>query len=222
MQFVYSENAKRSMLNIEGEIYKYLFKVRRHKIDDLIEFRNLIDSNLYQYRVIQIDKREAILKLVNSIERDIKPQKYLEIGWCIIDTKVIEKTLPMLNEIGVSKISFIYCDLSQKKFKIDIGRLNKILINSNQQCGRTNLIEFELFKNLNEFLNARDEVTVLNFSNRYIEDKANIKTLLIGCEGGFSKNEMERFKSYDIVGFKTDSILRSESAVLSASAKILI
>ena len=152
MQFTYNENSKQEVLNITGESYKYLFKVRRHKLNEVINFRNLIDTNIYEYRVIDINRREATLKLIDSYEKRIEPNRFLEIAWCMIDSKSIEKVLPSLNEIGVSRISFIYCDRSQRNFKLNMDRLKTILINSNQQCGRSNFIEFEIFASLDEFI----------------------------------------------------------------------
>ena len=36
-----------------------------------------------------------------------------------METKNIEKVLPTLNEMGVHEITFIYCERSQKSFKVD-------------------------------------------------------------------------------------------------------
>ncbi|XPV83979.1 MAG: RNA methyltransferase PUA domain-containing protein [Halarcobacter sp.] len=44
-------------MQIDNETYKYLFKARRHKIEDEIYFRNLDDKNIYLYKVIEISDR---------------------------------------------------------------------------------------------------------------------------------------------------------------------
>lgn len=222
MQFVYDENASQNFLTIENENYKYLFKVRRHKMGEIINFRNLIDKNIYEYKVIDVNKREARLEFQKSYEKEIIPNKYLEIAWCVIEPKIIEKTLPHLNEIGVSKISFIYCERSQKNFKINFDRLKSILINSNIQCGRSNFIEFETFKSLDEFISSRDDFFILDFCDKKISSDLNIKTILIGSEGGFSKIERDKLKNFSSVGFDSNLILRSETAVTAVASKILI
>jgi len=152
MQFVYEKEASSPILKIEGENYKYLFRVRRKKVGDILEFRNLIDSKLYSYKVTSIDKKSATLELIYGEEKIVAPKKELTIGWCIIDPKNIEKVLPSLNEIGVTKIVFIRCAYSQANFKIKKDRLDKILINSNQQCGRSNLMNIEFASSLYHFL----------------------------------------------------------------------
>ena len=223
MQFTYNQNSKQDILNIDGDNYKYLFKVRRHKLNEVINFRNLIDNNIYEYKIIEINRREAILKLINQYEKQIEPKKFLEIAWCMIDLKSIEKVLPSLNEIGVSKISFIYCDRSQRNFKLNMDRLKSILINSNQQCGRSSFIEFELFNSLDEFILKRDNITLLDFCDNLIDSKDNnIDTILIGNEGGFSESEREKMSEFKKVGFDTNLILRSESAVVAFASKLLI
>ena len=63
----------------------------------------------------------------------------------------------------------------------------------------------------------------LDFSKVCIEYKKNeIKTLVVGCEGGFSKKEREKFNKDFIVGFNSNLILRSETALISASSKIIL
>jgi len=49
-----------------------------------------------------------------------------------------------------------------------------------------------------------------------------LKSVVVGCEGGFSDDEIKLFKSDDIVGFSTPLILRSQTAVCAVSSKILL
>jgi len=69
----------------------------------------------------------------------------------------------MLNEIGVGKISFIYCKRSQKNFKPDIDRFMRILQSSSMQCGRTDIISLEIIDSLGEFVARYPECAVLDF-----------------------------------------------------------
>lgn len=148
-----------------------------------------------------------------------KPQKFFHIAWCIIDPKNIEKTLPSLNEIGVRKISFVYCDFSQKNFKLKLDRIKKILINSCQQCGRSDLMEIEIINSSKEFFEKYKNFSVLNFNGKEIHSSNITHPVLIGPEGGFSKEEEKKFDEiYKLKGF----ILRSESSACAISAKILL
>lgn len=222
MQFVYDRACGDENLTVDGDIYKYLFKARRHKVDEVISFRNLQNSYIYFYKVITISKKEAILQLDSKVEKIVESSKKLHIIWCMVDTKTVEKQLPYLNELGVDKISFIYCDYSQKNFKPNFEKFEKILINSSQQCGRSSIITLNMIDSLEEFLIANNNTYMLNFSEKNISAVDDIQTIIVGCEGGFSLDEIEKFDKEKIVGLNSKLILKSETAITAIASKILV
>lgn len=223
MQFSYHNDASCDILEIESDLYKYLIKARRHKVDDEIAFRNLKDEFIYYYKIISIDRRKAICQLISSEKKIVENSKKLHIGWCIVDPKTVEKSIASLNELGVDKITFIYCEYSQKNFKQNFEKLEKILINSSSQCGRSSIIELDTCDSLESFLQKNEDAYLLDFSKTCIDDKKDeINTFVLGCEGGFSSCEREIFNKQKIVGFNSNLILRSETAIISAASKILI
>lgn len=222
MQFVYHEEASKSLLNIEEELYKYLIKVRRHSLNDVIAFRNLKDNNVYDYKVELISKKSATLSLVKTQEYPCELKQNIHLAWCVVDTKTIEKELPYLNELGVQKLSFVYADYSQKNFKLNFDKYTKILINSCQQCGRSSLMQFEVFNSVDEYIKAYPQSCMFNFSQSSIENSLPIQSIIIGCEGGFSKREVALFDAAKIVGVNSNLILRSETAITVVAAKLLV
>ena len=223
MLYLYHKEAGASTLTLTGEEHRYLFKVRRHKANEKLHLRNLEDGYLYTYEVVSIDKRSVVLSLLSKTLHEVKPPRSLHIGWCVIDPKSIEKVLPSLNEMGVGKITFIYCQRSQKSFKPDFKRLEKILINSSQQSGRSKMMALETAETLESFLEEHPESYMLNFSETSIDTvREHIETLVIGCEGGFTDEETSLFAKERIVGFTTPLVLKSESAACAAAAKILL
>ena len=222
MQFVYHENAGQTLLSIEEELYKYLIKVRRHNINDVIGFRNLKESNLYEYQVESISKKNALLTLIKTQECVVEAKQTIHLAWCVVDPKTIEKELPYLNELGVQKLSFVYADYSQKNFKLNFEKYTKILINSCQQCGRSSLMQFEVFNSIDEYLKVYPQTYMFNFSQKSIEDSLPIQSIIIGCEGGFSKREIGLFDDSKIVGVNSNLILRSETAITLVASKLLI
>lgn len=223
MQFLFSDDAGKENLKIKGEEYKYLFKVRRHEAGDTLYFRSRTKSEeLHKYEVVSLDGRSALLEWVSTETKEVKSDKELHIAWCVIDPKSVEKVLPSLNEIGVSKISFIYCARSQKNFKTDLQRYERILETSSQQCGRSKAIVFEVFKTLDAFLEVHPETVVLDFCDEVLGCKDEIKTVLIGCEGGFSEEERQKVEKLKRFRLDTPMILRSESAVMAIASKVLL
>ena len=223
MQFIYDKNAKNELLKIEDENYNYIVKARRHKLDDILDFRNLEDDFLYSYKISQIDKKSLFLNLLKKEKRVIENSKKIHLGWCIVDPKTIYENIASLNELGVDKITFVYSDFSQKNFKINFEKLEKILINSSSQCGRSSIIKLDIYKNIDTFIADNPDTYFLDFSQTSIDSKVlDIKTLMIGTEGGFSKRERELFNKNFIVGFSSNLILKSQTAIISATSKIIL
>ena len=223
MVFLFQKDAGKDLFTLKNEDFKYLIKVRRHVVGDEISFRSKDDLGLlYTYKIVSIQNRSLDVKLIDVKTLSVESKKKLHIGWCVIDTKSIEKVLPMLCEIGVSKISFIFCDRSQKNFKLDFKRFERILEASMQQCGRSSFIEFDTFKNIEEFISRFPQTKVFDFCDKVLDDYVDIDTVLVGCEGGFSKDEREFLKNKDVFRLDTPMVLRSESAVVAVASKVLL
>lgn len=222
MLYLYQKEAGQPQLTLLGDEHRYIFKVRRHKVDDTLYLRNLEDGLLHRYLITYIDKRSVILELQESQTLEIKAKVPLHIGWCLIEPKNIEKVLPSLNEMGVEKITFIYCKRSQKSFKVDFKRLEKILLNSSQQSGRSELMQLEMADDLETFLDKYPHSKMLNFSENNFISNEGFDTIVIGCEGGFHEEEIALFDKNNIVGFDTPLVLKSESAACAVASKILL
>jgi len=218
MQYLYHKEAGASSLTLSGDEHRYIFKVRRHREGEVIALRNLDEVRVYFYKINSLDKKKAQLFLEKSEVLEVVAKRKLHIGWCVIDPKSIEKVLPTLNEMGVDAITFIYCSRSQKSFKPDFKRLEKILLNSSQQCGRSSLLKLSISNSLEGFLSENPETVMMNFSEQSLTEKSNVSTIVIGCEGGFTSDEMALFKSEK----DTPLILKSESAVCSVASKLLL
>lgn len=221
MQFVYHPNAGIQTLSVDIREYEHIFKVRRISVGEKLQWRNLEDVFIYEYEIYKIGKKEAELELIVKTELPLLPSKVLHVGWSIIDPKIIEKTLPMLNELGVSKISFVYAEFSQKSHKLDLERIKRILINSSQQCGRSLLMHIEVFSTLQSYIDAYPQSYILDFSETKLKETEKISSILIGPEGGFSQKERMLLQNQSIVGLTCNTILRSETAVVAATSKIL-
>jgi len=222
MLYLYHADAGQATLHLEGDEHRYIFKVRRHKVDGTLYLRNLKDGLLHRYLISTLDKKSAHLTLQESSTFEVKAKQSLHIGWCVIDPKSVEKILPSLNEMGVEKITFIYCKRSQKSFKLDFKRLEKILLNSSQQSGRSEMMQLEMAEDLQQFLTDYPQSKMLNFSENNFIGNTSVETLVIGCEGGFHDDEVTFFSKENIVGFDTPLVLKSESAVCAVASKILL
>ena len=222
MQYLYHPDAGLATLDLEGDDHRYLFKVRRHHAGEQVHLRSG-DDILYTYTIDILDKKAAHLTLIDQILLPIHAAHTLHIGWGQIDPKSIEKVLPMLNEMGVGQLTFFPCARSQKNFRLDHARIQKILLNSSQQCGRTRPMILEEVESLEAFLVAHPEAKLLHFSKaQTLSCTREDTTLILGPEGGFTDTEIARFAPERIVGIGTPMILRSESAAVAAVARVLL
>lgn len=221
MQFVYHPSAGLQTLKVDTREYEHIFKVRRIAAGEVLHWRNLEDAFVYDYEIAHIGKKEAQLELVAKKELSLLPSKVLHVGWSVIDPKIIEKTLPMLNELGVSKISFVYAEFSQKNHKLDMERMKRILINSSQQCGRSLMMQIEVLPSIKHYIEAYPKSAILDFAEKKLNSSEEISSLLVGPEGGFSIKERNLLQNQPIVGLICNTILRSETAVVAVASKIL-
>ncbi len=219
MVFSYDEKSGAQFLKVEDDNFRHLFLARRSKSDESFLFCNLKEPILYEYKATSVGKKDATLELIGRHEKTQNTKK-TALAWCVVDPKTIEKTLAMLNEMGVSELYFVYADRSQKNFKIDMPRIQKILINSCCQCGRMDMMSIEIFKTVKYFADKAGDFCVFDFGGELpsADDKQNM--FLIGPEGGFSEAEKEFLKkrAKKILTFGTPNVLRSETAVLAAAS----
>lgn len=222
MKFLLHNDVGADELSVFGDDYKYLIKVRRHKAGDLIAFRSRERlSEEYRYRLERTDGRNGYFSLQSHQHSPCESERRLHIGWCLVDPKTIEKTLPMLTELGVAKITFIHCRRSQQNFRLDFERYKRIMESSIMQCGRTSLIELSESPNVSTFLKEESEAVILDFGGEPLGAGEAIDTVVIGCEGGFDEGERRLFAGHRIRLFPSPMILRSETAAVAIASRLL-
>lgn len=219
MQFTYHKCAGDPTIILDGEIYNHLFRARRTRKLDFLILCNLNDANAYLYTITELHKKSATLQLKTTQKLESKTPKG-HLIWAMIDPKNIEKTLPFLNELNLARITFFYADFSQKHFKLDDLRLNRILENSCEQCGRLTRLNIEVLNNLTEVLQKYPKIAVMDFNAKPLESPLEIP-FLIGAEGGFSEDERKLLNAQTTFSAPNCNILRSETAVVYATSKML-
>lgn len=222
MKYALHDGAGDKELVVSGEEYKYLIKVRRHTIGDLITFRNRASLEIsYTYRLEKTDRNNGYFTLEHFKKERCESTSKLHIGWCIVDPKTIEKTLPMLTELGITDITFLHCKRSQKNFRLDFERYKRIMESSMMQCGRTSYIKLHEAPNVTTFLNAHPDTIVLDFGGVVLNKNEQCSTVLIGCEGGFDEGEKKLFSTHRLRHFSNPMVLRSETAVVAIASILL-
>lgn len=219
MKFLYDLRAGEPNLEIKGENYKHI-KALRYRVGDILELRNLKDLKSYKYEISNLEKT-ANLTLISSYEvQDLSSN--LAFAWAVVEVGDIEKALPILNELGLGEIIFVYSDFSQKNIRLNLDRFQRILIASSQQCGRHGTLKFSVLNSTDELKQKYKSVALVDFGGADLRSNlANLENqiLFIGPEGGFSDRERNLFELK--FAFGTNHILRSTSAVVALGAMFL-
>ncbi|KQH15788.1 16S rRNA methyltransferase, partial [Campylobacter coli] len=188
------------------------------KENEILSLRNLEDDFIYEYKISNLDRNSCLLYFLHKHFKS-HPQSELDLALAVIDTKILEKTLPFLNELGVKKLHLVFTEFSQRNFKLDFERLEKIIISSCEQCGRSHKMQIQSYKNIQEFSKVFPDAVLVDFEGKVKEfDKTRL--YFIGPEGGFSPKEKQMFK--EKICLKVPNILRSQSAAIAVAAKILL
>lgn len=219
MQFIFHPQAGNNTIELQGEQYIHLYKSRRTKQFQTLNIRNLADDYLYTYNQGLVTRSNAILHLEKMIFLPNKPRQNTHIILSVIHSKSIQKMLPFLNELGVDQLSLFYADFSQQNEKMDDKKMQAILINSSQQCGRSNILKIHYLKNLQEVLELYPQINVFDFGGKAIPSKIS-HPILVGPEGGFSTKEKEILKSFPLYSTQENIILKSESACIFIASKL--
>ena len=224
MDIFYSNNINDNIIELSASESHHCMKVMRKKRGDLVI---VLDGNGCRYiaTIIEVDKKNILLEIKN---KDKIPQNTMKLHLIISPTKShdrIDWLIEKATEIGVTKISFLGCEHSERR-KINLDRLKKKAISALKQCQNlwlpeiNNIQSFEQFitsTNHNEgkyiaYVNADRNLHLLTASKEFPGH-----LILIGPEGDFTGDEVDAAINH---GFKPVSLglntLRTETAGLVA------
>ncbi|TKX30796.1 16S rRNA (uracil(1498)-N(3))-methyltransferase [Campylobacter estrildidarum] len=218
MQFLYHQKAGEDFLKLKGEEFSHL-KARRVKENEILILRNLEDEFAYTYQISNLERHSCELHFLSKENKTTCKNTTLNLALAVIDVKILEKTLPFLNELGVKTLHLVFTEFSQRNFKIDLKRLEKIIIASCEQCGRESKMKMQIYNNIRNFYEKFPEAVLVDFEGESKEFDPS-KIYFIGPEGGFSQSEKKMFK--EKIGLKVSNILKSQSAIIAIASKILL
>ena len=222
MELFYTSNPK--SIYLHGEEFKHCIKVFRKKKGEEI---NLTDGlgNLYQSKIIKINRNDCLIKKPKIIESK-KRDKIVQI--VISPTKSMNRNewmIEKLSEIGVSIISFIYTDNSERR-KIKIERIERKAISAMKQSKSLFKPKIEEIMSLDSFLKKEILIEYKYFadiqSNTKITSSKNKDSIIIvGPEGDFRTDEKIKIKERGFKGVSLgNQIYRTETAAILSAFKL--
>jgi 16S rRNA (uracil1498-N3)-methyltransferase len=199
MQLFYNSQLTESSIDFtfDKEESKHIVKVLRKKDSDILFVTNGLGIIFKTEIVLAIDTK-CTVKIV-GYEKAATPKFHLHLA--VAPTKMNDRYewfLEKATEIGVSEITPIICDHSERK-QIKIERFDKIITSAmkqSNQCYLPKLNEAMTFKDFMKMqhngllLIAHCEETDKKFLKEFIQPNTSI-TILIGPEGDFSSKEIQ-------------------------------
>ena len=215
---------------------KHIRDVLRLKLNSSI----VISSNSINYfcEIIQIDKNEIISKIISKVEGTNEPKIDISLYQGLSKGSKMDFILQKCTEIGVKEFYPVATyrsivkinELKKEQGKLD--RWNLITEEAAKQCKRDYIPKVKNVLNFDDmikFLESEENIIVpyenedgLTIGKALEEITGNKIHLIIGPEGGFEDDEIEKLKA---IGAKIvtlgNRILRTETAGIVSSTIIL-
>jgi len=192
----------------------------------------LFNGDGYNYHGKINDIGKVTTVIIHQLEKNLLESSVkIHLGQVISKGDKMDHTMQKAVELGVSEVTPLFsarCDI-----KLNAQRLAKkqqhwqaVIINACQQCGRSIVPVCHETQKLNQWLThltadlkmlltPQGSISLSSLPTAKIESIA----VLIGCEGGFSEDEIALAKTHDFSAIQLgDRILRTETASVATLA----
>ncbi|WP_340202329.1 16S rRNA (uracil(1498)-N(3))-methyltransferase [Ascidiimonas sp. W6] len=200
MQLFYHSNISENdqFFSFEKEESRHLSKVLRKNIGDEIHVTNG-KGMIFKGLIEEISSKNCLVRITGEVKK-FSRRYYLHM--VVAPTKMNDRYewfLEKATEIGVDEITPIFCERSERK-SIKKERFEKVLISAMKQSLRSYLPKLNDPISLKEFLEKKHEGQLF-IAHCEPGDKYHLKrrlqpdnpvTILIGPEGDFTPEEIER------------------------------
>lgn len=201
----------------------YLKNVMRCKENDQVNLFNEND-NEFNCKILKIKKYEITLEIIElSTNTEIINDTFLIFS--LVKKNKIDFIIQKATELGIKKIFPILTERSSIR-NINISRMYAIAKEASEQSNRISIPEISNLQTLKDLLKKwnksrsilyADEILKINKNLTILNRKNFVKSsLLVGPEGGFSREESDMLKTYKFV-FPISfgkTILRSDTAAI--------
>ena len=222
MNLFYSNeiNERNKEIFLKDQEHRHLVKSLRYDINEKVIVTDG-KGNRYETKLVLKQKNESKLKIINKLSDNTKK---IELHIAISPTKKtsrFEWFLEKVTEIGISSISPIICEHSEKK-SLNIIRAKRILISSMKQSLQTYLPKIHEPVDFNTFIDNLSKGSINLIATNKIDFNPNPYSdfvgrgntvIMIGPEGGFSEKELVIAKNAKFTAVSLgDNRLRTETA----------
>jgi 16S rRNA (uracil1498-N3)-methyltransferase len=232
--FIQSKSIRNDQITLTGELAHHLGAVLRCQIDEIVE---LVDEERVRYRALldSIAEKRITAKILDREAPDSQPNPAVTLVQSLLKHDKMDWVIQKATELGVDAILPVVTErtIARPRAEREVhqsGRWQKIAKEAAQQSGRLDIPEIKPAATLEGLFRNPPEASLkllpweaerglsLKSALHHIKDEASI-AVLIGPEGGFSVQEIERARKAGWVSVSLGSrILRAETAGLAVLA----
>ena len=210
-------------VELSGEEFRHASQVLRLKTGDEV---TLLDGSGAEYSAViaQCSKRGMLLNVLKKTLSDKEPETEVTLLFGALKGDKSELVVQKAVELGVCKIGIFlsrFCSVSFGENKLE--RLERVAREAAKQCLRARVPKITLYPDLDSALRSAQDRKNKLFACEFLEtgegDFAALEgptALVVGSEGGFSREEFERAKELGYTGVSLGKrILRAETASIA-------
>jgi 16S rRNA (uracil1498-N3)-methyltransferase len=208
----------------DKELLHRLSGVMRYRAGETLKLFNGKDNFDYLYEIKELNKKEGYLVFLSKEENVSNVTQKVNVYAAIVKSDFDDMLREMV-EIGANELFPMISDRVERK-ELNYERLNKIIVEASEQCGRGNLPRLNGIMKLKDFMDfsaqnicyhthkVSQNINVARESNaENMKKDNNVINIFIGPEGGWSDSEIEWFleNNFTIKTLNTN-VLRAKTA----------
>ena len=238
--FVEENQIENDKINIIGEDVKHISSVLRMQKGEKILIGSKETLETYLTEIEQIEKEKVVVKIIEKHDTQTESNVEIDLYQGLPKADKMELIIQKTTEIGISKVipvDMVRCivKLNEKDAKKKIERWQKVAEGAAKQSKRSKIPEIKnkiKIKDLENIISQYDAFIVAYEEENEITLKQELKKLreqekykigiLVGPEGGITKEEIEKLTSYNAkVVTLGKRILRTETAPIVLTSNII-
>ena len=238
--FVEENQIENDKINIIGEDVKHISSVLRMQKGEQILIGSKETLETYLTEIEQIEKEKVVAKIIEKLDTQTESNVEIDLYQGLPKADKMELIIQKTTEIGISKVTpvdMVRCivKLDEKDTKKKIERWKKVAEGAAKQSKRSKIPEIKnkiKIKDLEDIIGQYDAFIVAYEEENELTLKQELKKLkeqekykigiLVGPEGGITKEEIEKLTSYNAkVVTLGKRILRTETAPIVLTSNII-
>ena len=238
--FVEKNQIENDKINIIGEDVKHISSVLRMQKGEQILIGSKETLETYLTEIEQIEKEKVVAKIIEKLDTQTESNVEIDLYQGLPKADKMELIIQKTTEIGISKVTpvdMVRCivKLDEKDTKKKIERWQKVAEGAAKQSKRSKIPEIKnkiKIKDLEDIIGQYDAFIVAYEEENEVTLKQELKKLkeqekykigiLVGPEGGITKEEIEKLTSYNAkVVTLGKRILRTETAPIVLTSNII-